>query len=135
MLQVVGTIFLNDNKILLDKPSDKPTHQMVGGKVEEGETPLQAAIRECHEELGEYAEFDETKFIPIMDFDEIATSDPSIKIHFHVFQYEGELKGKLETSDEIASFLWYDTSYGEEILSNTLKHKVIPYCLEKKLIK
>ena len=108
---------------------------MVGGKVEEGETPLQAAIRECHEELGEYAEFDETKFIPIMDFDEIATSDPSIKIHFHVFQYEGELKGKLETSDEIASFLWYDTSYGEEILSNTLKHKVIPYCLEKKLIK
>lgn len=135
MLQVVGTIFLNDNKILLDKPSDKPTHQMVGGKVEEGETPLQAAIRECHEELGEYAEFDETKFIPIMDFDEIATSDPSIKIHFHVFQYEGELKGKLETSDEIASFLWYDTSYGEEILSNTLKHKVIPYCLEKNLIK
>ena len=135
MLQVVGTIFLNDNKILLDKPSNKPTHQMVGGKIEEGETPLQAAIRECHEELGEYAEFDETKFIPIMDFDEIATSDPSIKIHFHVFQYEGELKGKLETSDEIASFLWYDTSYGEEILSNTLKHKVIPYCLEKKLIK
>lgn len=135
MLQVVGTIFLNDNKILLDKPSNKPTHQMVGGKVEEGETPLQAAIRECHEELGEYAEFDETKFTPIMDFDEIATSDPSIKIHFHVFQYEGELKGKLETSDEIASFLWYDTSYGEEILSNTLKHKVIPYCLEKKLIK
>ena len=135
MLQVVGTIILNDNKILLDKPSNKPTHQMVGGKVEEGETPLQAAIRECHEELGEYAEFDETKFIPIMDFDEIATSDPSIKIHFHVFQYEGELKGKLETSDEIASFLWYDTSYGEEILSNTLKHKVIPYCLEKKLIK
>ena len=135
MLQVVGTIFLNDNKILLDKPSNKPTHQMVGGKVEEGETPLQAAIRECHEELGEYAEFDETKFIPIMDFDEIATSDPSIKIHFHVFQYEGELKGKLETSDEIASFLWYDTSCGEEILSNTLKHKVIPYCLEKKLIK
>ena len=135
MLQVVGTIFLNENKILLDKPNNKPTHQMVGGKVEEGETPLQAAIRECHEELGEYAEFDETKFTPIMDFDEIATSDPSIKIHFHVFQYEGELKGKLETSDEIASFLWYETSYGEEILSNTLKHKVIPYCLEKKLIK
>ncbi len=135
MLQVVGTIFLNDNKILLDKPSNKPTHQMVGGKVEDGETPLQAAIRECHEELGEYAEFDETKFIPIMDFDEIATSDPTLKIHFHVFQYEGELKGKLETSEEIASFLWYDTSYGEEILSNTLKHKVIPYCLEKKLIK
>ena len=135
MLKVVGTLFLKDNKILLDKPRTKPTHQMVGGKVEEGETPLQAAIRECHEELGKYAEFDETKFTPIMDFDEIATSDPSIMIHFYLFKYEGELKGKLETSEEIDSFLWYDTSYGEEILSNTLKHKVIPYCLENNLIK
>ena len=135
MLKVVGTLFLKDNKLLLDKPRIKPTHQMVGGKVEEGETPLQAAIRECHEELGKYAEFDETKFSQIMDFDEIATSDPSIMIHFYLFKYEGELKGELETSEEIDSFLWYDTSYGEEILSNTLKHKVIPYCLKNNLIK
>lgn len=135
MLKVVGTIFLNDNKLLIDKPRNKPTHQMIGGKVEEGEIPLQAAIRECHEELGPKAIFDETKFTQVMDFDEIATSDPNLKIHFYVFKYEGELEGTLETSDEIASFLWYDTSCGEEILSNTLKHKVIPYCIENNLIK
>lgn len=135
MLKVVGTIFLNNNKLLIDKPTNKPTHQMIGGKVEENETPLQAAIRECHEELGDKAIFDEKKFIQVMDFDEIATSDPNLKIHFYVFKYEGKLEGVLETSDEIASFLWYDTSYGEEILSNTLKHKVIPYCIENKLIK
>ena len=57
-----------------------------------------------------------------------------IKIHFYVFKYEGDLQGELETSEEIDSFLWYDTSHGEEILSNTLKHKVIPYCLENDLI-
>lgn len=135
MLKVVGTIFLNDNKLLIDKPRNKPTHQMIGGKVEEGETPLHAAIRECYEELGPKAIFDETKFTQVMDFDEIATSDPNLKIHFYVFKYEGELEGTLETSDEIASFLWYDTSHGEEILSNTLKHKVIPYCIENNLIK
>lgn len=134
MLQVVGTIFLKDKKILLDKPRTKPTHQMIGGKVEEGETPLQAAIRECHEELGKYAIFDETLFTPVMDFDEIATSDPNLEIHFYVFIYNGELKGELEASEEIGSFLWYDTSLGEEVLSNTLKHKVIPYCLENNLI-
>ena len=38
MLKVVGTIFLKDNKLLIDKPRTKPTHQMIGGKVEEGET-------------------------------------------------------------------------------------------------
>ena len=35
---------------------------MVGGKVEEGESPLEAAIRECHEELGNKAVFDEKLF-------------------------------------------------------------------------
>lgn len=134
MLKVVGTIFLKDKKLLIDKPHTKPTHQMIGGKVEENETPLQAAIRECYEELGSKAIFDESKFTQVMDFDEIATSDPNLKIHFYVFKYEGELQGELETSEEIDSFLWYDSSIGEEILSNTLKHKVIPYCLENNLI-
>ncbi|MBQ3510772.1 MAG: NUDIX domain-containing protein [Bacilli bacterium] len=135
MLKVVGTIFLKDNKLLIDKPRTKPTHQMIGGKVEEKETPLQAAIRECYEELGPKAIFDESKFEQVMDFDEIATSDPNLKIHFYVFKYNGNLEGTLETSEEIESFLWYDTSIKEDILSNTLKHKVIPYCIENNLIK
>lgn len=135
MLKVVGTIFLKDNKLLIDKPRTKPTHQMIGGKVEEKETPLQAAIRECYEELGPKAIFDESKFEQVMDFDEIATSDPNLKIHFYVFKYNGILEGTLESSEEIESFLWYDTSIKEDILSNTLKHKVIPYCIENNLIK
>lgn len=134
MINVVGTIFIKDKKILIDKPKNKPTHQMIGGKVEKDETPLQAAIRECHEELGRYAEFDEKLFMQVMDFDEIATSDPNLAIHFYVYIYNGELKGTLETSEEIEGFLWYDTSLGEELLSNTLKHKVIPYCIKNNLI-
>lgn len=134
MLKVVGTIFLKDRKILIDKPSNKSTFQMVGGKVEEGETPLEAAIRECHEELGTKARFDETKFTQVMEFEEIATSDPNLKIYFYVFMYNSYLSGDFETSDEIEDFLWYNTSYKDDILSNTLKHKVIPYCLENNLI-
>lgn len=133
-MKVVGTIFLKDRKLLLDKPTKRPTHQMIGGKVENGETPLQAAVRECHEELGSKAKFDENLFEFIMDFDEIASSDPNLKIHFYLFKYNGDLSGELTTSDEIASFLWYNTSLGGDILSNTLNHKVIPYCIENNLI-
>ena len=50
-MNVVGTMFFKDNKLLIDKPRKRPTYQMIGGRVEDGETPLDAAKRECHEEL------------------------------------------------------------------------------------
>lgn len=134
-MNVVGTMFFKDNKLLIDKPRKRATYQMIGGRVEENETPLEAAIRECHEELGIKAIFDEYKFKLVMDFDEIATSDPNLKIHFYVFKYEGTLEGELTESEEIESFLWYDSSNDTDILSNTLKNEVVPYCLENNLIK
>ena len=133
-MNVVGTMFFANNKLLIDKPRKRQTYQMIGGKVENGETPLQAAIRECHEELGAEAIFDETLFKLVMEFDEIATSDGITPIHFYVFQYNGKLNGKLKTSDEIENFIWYNSSYGTDILSNTLKNEVVPYCLSNKLI-
>lgn len=134
-MKVVGTMFFKDNKLLIDKPRKRPTYQMIGGRVEEGETPQEAAIRECHEELGKDATFDENKIELVMEFDEIATSDGKTPIHFYVFKYDGELEGVLTTSEEIEKFEWYDLTLGTEMLSNTLKNEVIPYCLQKKLIK
>ena len=117
MLKVVGTMFFNNRKLLIDKPRKRPTYQMVGGKVEEGESPLEAAIRECHEELGNKAVFDEKLFI-----------------HFYVFKYNGELDGEFTTSEEIERFKWYSSNDGTDILSNTLKNEVIPYCMKNNLI-
>lgn len=134
-MKVVGTMFFKDNKLLIDKPRKRPTYQMIGGRVEEGETPQEAAIRECHEELGKDAIFDENKIELVMEFDEIATSDGKTPIHFYVFKYYDELEGVLTTSEEIEKFQWYDSTLGTEMLSNTLKNEVIPYCLQKKLIK
>ena len=134
-MNVVGTMFFKDNKLLIDKPHKRSTYQMIGGRVEDKETLLNAAIRECHEELGDKAIFDESKFELVMDFDEIATSDMNLKIHFYVYKYNGELEGELIKSEEIDGFLWYDSSLGTDMLSNTLKNEVVPYCIENNLIK
>ena len=133
-MNVVGTIFIKDKKILLVKPTRRPTYQLPAGKVEKGEQIINAAIRECHEELGKNAIFDETKFKFIMDFEEIASSDNMTHIHFYLFKYEGDLEGMLEESEEIEYFIWYETKIGTDMLSNTLKHVVIPYCIENNLI-
>lgn len=133
-MRVVGTMFFKDNKLLIDKPRKRQTYQMIGGRVEDNETPLEGAIRECHEELGEKAIFDESLFEQVMEFDEIATSDGKTPIHFYVYKYNGSLEGEMETSEEIEAFKWYSSKDGEDILSNTLKNEVVPYCINNKLI-
>lgn len=133
-INVVGTMFFKDGKLLIDKPRKRPTFQMIGGSVENGETTLQAAIRECREELGENAIFDESNFEFVMDFQEIATSDQTTKIHFHVFKYNEELKGKITTSEEIEKFMWFGIDDDISLLSNTLKNEVVPYCIQNGLI-
>lgn len=133
-MKVVGTMFFKNKMLLIDKPRKRPTFQMIGGKVEKGESVLDAAIRECHEELGNKVVFDNKLFELVMEFDEIATSDGKTPIHFYVFKYNGELQGELSTSEEIEEFKWYNSTDGKDILSNTLKNEVVPYCLKNNLI-
>ena len=135
LMKVVGTMFFKDGKLLIDKPRKKPTFQMIGGKVDKGETIRQAAIRECHEELGEKAIFDENSIEFVMDFEEIATSDPTKKIHMNIFQYKGELEGEFTISEEIEGFMWFGVNDDKNILSNTLKNEILPYCIKNGLIK
>jgi len=134
VLNVVGTMFFKDKKLLIDKPRKRPTYQMIGGRVEEWEAPFDAAIRECHEELWEHAIFDPKLIELVMEFDEIATSDGKTPIHFYVYKYNGLLEGKIITSEEIENFIWYWEDDDRNILSNTLKNEVIPYCIENNLI-
>ena len=134
IINVVGTMFFKNGKLLIDKPRKRPTFQMIGGSVENGETTLQAAIRECYEELGKNVIIDENNFKFVMDFQEIATSDQTTKIHFYVFKYDGELKGEITTSEEIERFMWFGINDDMNLLSNTLKNEVVPYCIKEGLI-
>ena len=133
----VRVFAIKDDKIMCIRYKDinKDFFDIPGGKIEDGETPLDAAKRECHEELGNNAIFDETLFELVMEFDEIATSDGKTPIHFYVFKYNGPLDGSLSLSEEIENFMWYENSIGTDILSNTLKNEVVPYCLKNNLIK
>lgn len=134
IIEVVGTMFFKEGKLLIVKPRKRPTFQIVGGHVEKGELPLEAAIRECHEELGEEAIFDENKLEFVMDIVEIATSDPNLKIHMHLFKYNGVLDGELITSEEIGYFLWFGLEDDINMLSITLKNEIVPYAIRNNLI-
>ena len=132
--EVAGALFFKNGKLLLVKPRRRPTLQVVGGSIEDVETPLEAAIRECHEELGEEANFYDDNFTFLMDFEETATSDTNVKIHMNLFIYEGDLEGELTTSDEIEYFKWFGLNDDINTLSFALRNVIVPYCIDKKLI-
>ena len=134
MKQVAGTLFFNNGKVLLVKPRRRPTLQVVGGSVEEGETILEAAIRECREELGSKAIFNPDKITFLMDFEEQATSDPNLKIHMNLYLYNGKLEGNFTTSEEIEYFKWFGVEDDFNLLSYALKNVIIPYCKDNNLI-
>ena len=129
MKQVVGTLFFKDKKLLIDKPRKRATFQMIGGSVEENESIFDAAVRECKEELGDKAIFEPEKIKFLMEFDEIATSDPNLKIHINIFIYDGILEGELTISDEIEKFMLFGRNDDRNILSNTLKNEIITYSI------
>ena len=104
MKEVSGTLFFKDGKVLLVKPRKRLTLQVVGGSVEDSESFFEAAVRECHEELGNKAIFEPNNIKFLIDFKEKATSDPNIMIHMNLFIYEGNLEGDLTTSEEIEYF-------------------------------
>ena len=56
MVQVVAALIWREDRFLIcQRPADKARGllwEFVGGKVEEGETPEEALVRECREELG-----------------------------------------------------------------------------------
>ena len=106
----------------------------MGGSLEENETPLDGAFREAREELGNKVNLDKNLFKFLFEFDEKATSDPSMTLHFYIFEYHGILEGELTTSEEIEDFIWYDTSLGENMLSYALKNEIIPLLVKDKKI-
>ena len=56
------------------------------------------------------------------------------KIHMYIFKYNGVLEGDLVVSDEIEKFMWFGIDDDMNLLSNTLKNEVVPYCIQEGLI-
>ncbi|MDF2539657.1 MAG: hypothetical protein K0S76_2678 [Herbinix sp.] len=100
-------IILNHNKdrLLFCQRANDPYQGLfnfVGGKIEEGELPLEAAYRELEEETGITGE--DTKLIPFMDY----------VWHLHNIRMEvylGSLNKEVVLKQEKHPLYWLDFSY------------------------
>lgn len=105
--------------VLKDRPvSQKGKLNLVGGKIEPGETPNQAAIRELHEETGLYS----VDIIPSL-------CGQIIGPDFHIYCYSADVQGDEKLSPregETEKVDWYNYDVlSDERLMNNLR-VVIP---------
>lgn len=52
MIELAGSLIVEDGEILLIHRKDRDRWEVPGGKVEDGESPTETAVREAREEIG-----------------------------------------------------------------------------------
>ena len=135
---VVGIAFIKDGKLLIVqsvRSSKNNIWTMVGGGVEEGESEVEAAIREVSEEIHNGFTISEEDLKPVMCFKESASSDPNLSIMMTIFICSKSLDNVCLTPDfEILKYHWYklgDTNYK---ISSAIRDHFIPFAVNEGLM-
>ncbi len=134
--KVVGIAFVEDGKLLIvqsHRSSQTNSWTFVGGGVEEGETLIEAAIREVSEEIHNNFSITASDLEELFTFTEQAASDPNKMIEMTVFLSKKKIDVPLTTNEEILHYHWY--SPGEDYnISSSIRDHFLPYAQKNNLI-
>lgn len=135
--QVVGVAFIQNGKLLICesvRSSKVGEYTLIGGGVNEGESLLDACVREVKEEINSDFEITRDDFKLIESYIEPAASDPNILIQMNVFLSKKELNKEFIPNKEILEYHWYSLGETERNLSSSIKNHVIPYAVKNGLM-
>jgi len=117
-------IILQRGRLLHEKSFGKPAFIAPGGRIEEGESPKQALIRELKEELSiDVAEGD---LEPFGLFSAEAANHPGQTVHMQVYLVK-KWKGEIMPANEVEKILWLDSNIPEGItVGSVSEHEIMP---------
>lgn len=104
-IHTVGVVVLKDDNVLLVREGEQSGHvtgvyNTPAGRIDEGETPVQAAIRELHEESGLITTEADLEQLPKIYEADIPRKDGTIKHFIHTAFVCKRFSGDLVTTDE-----------------------------------
>ena len=123
---VVAAVVIRDDsgRILLVRKKGTSRFMLPGGKIESGETALQCAVREAHEELG--AVLDPDAMVELGQWETAAANEPDHLVHGTIFTHP--YVDGIRVSGEIGELLWLDPRDADARtdLAPLFQHYVLP---------
>jgi 8-oxo-dGTP pyrophosphatase MutT (NUDIX family) len=107
-------IILHSNQVLLVKARDKHNWQLPGGRLESGETPIEAVLREVKEETGLTAE--------ILQMTGKYRREDGTVARVYAAKARGKLVG---ASEEILEQRWVPVLEAKEMVSSNTRRRLI----------
>ncbi len=125
-------IIIRDRKLLVEKDFDKVFFISPGGKLEDGETPREALIRELEEEFK--IKVQEEDLEDFGHYHAPASGQEYRIVHMHVFLVK-KYKGKIVKGHKVEKLLWINSKIPENIkVGSIFEHKVIQRLKKEGLI-
>lgn len=126
---VVSAVVIRDDdgRVLTVRKKHTSLFMFPGGKLEGGETPSHAAVREVTEEVG--VTLSEADLIPLGTFSSPAANEPGRRVRAHVFeapQLNSSIIEAVAVQSEIAELLWLSPSEPNDSLAPLLRDEVFP---------
>lgn len=129
--KAAGLIIVN-KKLLLEKSGGKDTYVVPGGRIEIGETPQEALMRELLEEFKIATDLNNFEFLGSFIVNNAKIVGSKVKMETYLVK---EWVGSIQMDNEIEGIAWVDSSNSDGlILSPFASDIVLPMLKERYLI-
>lgn len=131
-IRKAGAIIISDHKVLEVRSVGKDIFVVPGGKLEPGETPTKALIRELHEELS--LNLLPTDIKPFGTYYAIAAGSKGTKLRMDTFIVDVDPE-EIELDNEIEELVWIDShTVTDYKLGSIFEHDIFPELLRRGLV-
>jgi len=118
---------MQDGKVLLARSHGDAHFQIPGGKIEPGESDVEALARETREELG--VEIDPASVAYLDSFE--ASAAGRVDVIIEVRLYQAEVKGNPAPSSEIEELSWEVPDAPNVVCSDVVGLHILPFLAKR----